>query len=288
MPGGTDVGTAGRSVAVVTGASRGIGAMLSQGFAAAGYLVAGCSRTGTAPGRGDQLLSRTSTVPPGTAGPADSADTVSMAAVDVTDLAGVRRFVDGVIAEYRRIDVLVNCAGLIEAEGPLWEADPDQWWRVVEVNVRGPFLMCHSVVPHMLRAGGGRVINLNSGAGTASRPDLTAYCAGKSALGRITGGLHLAGFDRGLRAFDLAPGVVATDMTAGMASHRGRTDWTDPRDVVDLALALASGDLDAWSGRMVRAGVDGPEALRERTRVGLTDDARTVGLIPWGPDDPLA
>lgn len=260
-------------MAVVTGASRGIGAALARGFAESGYVVAGCSLSGRAP-------EWSGVEAPG--------HVVGMTAVDVTDLGGVRRFVDGVVAQHRRIDVLVNCAGVIEAEGPLWEADPDQWWRVVEVNVRGPFLMCHSVVPHMLRSGSGRVINLNSGAGTASRPDLTAYCAGKSALGRITGGLHLAGFDRGLRAFDLAPGVVATDMTAAMDSHRGRTDWTDPQDVVDLALALASGDLDPWSGRMVRAGVDSPGELKQRARAGLSDDARTVGLIPWGVDDPLS
>ena len=86
---------------------------------------------------------------------------------------------------------------------------------------------------------------------------------------------------------DLAPGVVRTDMTLSMPSHEGRTEWTSPREVIDLVLALASGDLDAWSGRMVRAGVDTPESLRERAAAGLDDSARTITLVPWGSDDPL-
>ncbi len=252
----------------MTGASRGIGAHLAAGFAAAGYRVAGCSRTGSSPD------------------PTASVGTI--AAVDVTDQAGVERFVAEVMADHGRIDVLINAAGVIEAEVPLWQADPQQWWQVMEVNVRGPFLCCYAVVPHLLAAGGGRVINLNSGAGFASRADLTAYCASKSALARITGGLHLAGYELGLRAFDLAPGHVATDMTASMRLHEGRTTWTPPQLVVELALALASGELDAFSGRMVRVGVDTPASLRERAAAGLAETDRTLGLVPWGPGDPLA
>jgi NAD(P)-dependent dehydrogenase (short-subunit alcohol dehydrogenase family) len=140
----------------------------------------------------------------------------------------------------------------------------------------------------MLAAGTGRVINLNSGAGTRAGELGSAYNVSKTALGRLTGSIHLSGRARGVRAFDLAPGVVRTDMTTSMEAHQDRTDWTDPADVVDLALALASGDLDDWSGRMVRAGADTPASLRDRARTGLTPEARTVGLIPWGPDDPLA
>ncbi|HEX5335602.1 MAG TPA: SDR family NAD(P)-dependent oxidoreductase, partial [Propionicimonas sp.] len=124
-------------------------------------------------------------------------------------------------------------------------------------------------------------------AGTAERADLSAYCASKSALARITGGTHLAGWAHGIRAFDLAPGVVRTEMTRSMDLHRGRTQWTDPTDVTDLVLALASGELDAWSGRFVKAGADTPATLHERARLGMDDDARTLRLRSWGPTDPL-
>jgi hypothetical protein len=70
--------------------------------------------------------------------------------------------------------------------------------------------------------------------------------------------------------------------------HHGRTEWTSPQEVTDLALALASGDLDAWSGRLVRAGADTPASLRARAEEGLGDDDRRLRLHPWGADDPLA
>jgi len=107
--------------------------------------------------------------------------------LDVTDEVAVGDAVGAVLASWGRIDLLVNCAGSIELEVPLWEAEVDQWWSVITTNVRGPFLMTRAVVPAMIAAGGGRVINLNSGASTAERADLSAYSASKSALARITG-----------------------------------------------------------------------------------------------------
>ena len=76
-------------------------------------------------------------------------------------------------------------------------------------------------------------------------------------------------------------------MTLWMELHRGRTQSTDPTDVTDLALALASGELDAWPGRFVRAGVDTPVTLRDRAGYGLCYGACTHRLWPWGSSDPL-
>ena len=168
---------------------------------------------------------------------------------------------------------------------PLWEADVDQWWSVITTNVRGPFLMTRAVVPHMIAAGGGRIINLNSGAGTAERAELSAYCASKSALARITGGTHLAG-GHTASGPSTCPrrGAHPDDPVDGPAPRP--TEWTEPADVTNLVLALAGGELDAWSGRFVRAGVDTPATLSERAGLGLDDDARTLRLRPWGPSDP--
>lgn len=255
----------GTRVALVTGASRGIGAHFVRALAGAGWTVVGLSRSGGTGPDGTPLL-----------------------ACDVTDAGAVRAAVDRVVAERGRIDLLINNAGLVEPEVPLWEADPDRWWQTIVTNVRGPFLTCHAVVPVMIAQGGGRVINLNSGAGTRERADLTAYCASKSALARITGGVALAGAEHGVFALDLAPGVVETDMTHSMQMHVGRSDWTDPGDVTAIALAFADGELDGFSGRMVRAGADSLEQLRTRSAQGLDQDARALRLRPWGADDPLA
>jgi NAD(P)-dependent dehydrogenase (short-subunit alcohol dehydrogenase family) len=242
------------SVAVVTGASRGIGLHIAEGLERAGYAVERGSR----------------------------------AVAEVTDRVAVERWVADVLERHGRIDLLVNNAGVIDTEVPIEESDPEQWWHTVEVNVLGPYLVTRFVMPHMVRAGGGRVVNLNSGAGTRAGDVASAYNVSKTALARITGSTHLSGATHGIRAFDLAPGVVRTDMTLSMPSHEGRTEWTTPQEVVDLVLALASGDLDAWSGRMVRAGADTPASLRERAAAGLDPDDRTITLVPWGGDDPLA
>lgn len=252
------------SVALVTGASRGIGNLAVRALLGAGWTVVGLSRSGAV---------------------ADGAEGMPC---DVTDADAVATTVGQVIDRHGRIDLLVNNAGLIETEVPLWEADVDEWWQVMVTNVRGPFLLTRAVVPHMITAGGGRVVNINSGAGTKERGDLTAYCGSKSALARITGGVALAGSEHGVLAFDLAPGVVETDMTHSMRMHDGRTEWTAPQDVTDLLLAFAGGELDGFSGRMVRAGADDLDTLRAHSRAGLPDDARMLRLRPWGEDDPVA
>jgi NAD(P)-dependent dehydrogenase (short-subunit alcohol dehydrogenase family) len=102
---------------------------------------------------------------------------------------------------------------------------------------------------------------------------------------RITEGIHLAGDEHGVRAFDLSPGVIDTEMTRAMPMHAGRTEWTRPEDVVALAVAIAAGQLDQWSGRFLRAGTDRLETLRTTTP---SADGRRLRLIPWGEGDPIA
>jgi hypothetical protein len=82
------------------------------------------------------------------------------------------------------------------------------------------------------------------------------------------------------------PGVVRTDMTEAMDAHAGRTEWTDPAQVTELVLALVSGELDAWSGRFVRAGIDTVPSLRARADAGLASDERTL-VLALGESDPL-
>lgn len=212
---------------------------------------------------------------------------MEMARVDVVDEQAVSCLVDEVRARYSRIDVLVNNAGVIDEEVPVADSDPEDWWRCVEVNVRGPYLMTRKVLPGMLAAGSGRIINVNSGAGTRPGEVASAYHVSKTALARLTGSVHLQGRDRGVCAFDLMPGVVRTDMTSGMRAHVGRTEWTAPEQVTELALGLASGDLDEWSGRFVRAGVDTVESLVAAAAAGLAESSRTLTLAPYGPTDPL-
>jgi 3-oxoacyl-[acyl-carrier protein] reductase len=268
--------TAPARTALVTGAGRGLGRAIALGLAAGGVRVAVLGRSP------DSLAGVLAELE----GDAPGGGAVPVVA-DVRDLDAVREAVVAAEAGLGAgIDLLVNNAGVIEpVEVPVWEADPDGWWEVVETDVRGPFHCVRTVVPGMVARGGGRVVNLSSGAGATDREIYSAYCVAKAGLFRITGNLHLAGFGRGLRAFEISPGVVRTDMTAGMALHAHRTDWTPVERLVELVVAVASGRLDAWSGRFLRAGLDQPDEL---ARKGPGERGRLLGVLPYGPTDPLS
>jgi NAD(P)-dependent dehydrogenase (short-subunit alcohol dehydrogenase family) len=270
----TEYGALRGQVALVTGASSGIGRHLVEGLAACGVAVAGFARNE------ERLTSAMAEV-------AGSTGVRTLAVpVDVTDRAAVDAAVARVADELGRVDLLVNNAGAIDiGEVPIWEADPDQWWDVVTGHIRGAQLMTRAVVPGMLARGHGRVVNVASGMGTRANRDYSAYSAAKSGLMRLTEALALSFQGSGLFAFDVAPGVVDTPMTRSMEMWRGFTDWTPPERVVELVCAIAAGELDAWTGRFLRAGKDDLDVVR-----GITpeDGVRQLRLQPYGYDDPLA
>ncbi len=244
-PSGAGGTGAGSRVALVTGAGRGIGRELALGLAAAGWDVGLVARR-RAPL--DDVAAQCA---------AAAGDRPVRTAVATADLAGpddAPRAVAQLTAALGDPQLLVNNAGVIEErEVPFGEDDPDDVWRVIETNVRGPLLVTHAALPGLLAAGG-RVVNVNSGSAYRRAGAYTGYGISKGALARFTDLLDHQYRDRGLRVLDLAPGVVVTDMTRSMPVHDDRTDWTDPADVVALVLAFAEGRLDALSGRFVRAG----------------------------------
>jgi 3-oxoacyl-[acyl-carrier protein] reductase len=270
------------NTALVTGANRGLGREIALGLARSGVAVGllGRARPGLATVAGEIVAAG------GRAG---------IGVADVRDFAQVEAAVGDLRGQLGEIDLVVNSAGVIDpVEVPAWEADPGDWWDVVETDLRGPFHVVRAVVPGMVARGGGRVVNLNSGAGAKDREIYSAYCAAKAGLFRLTGNLHLAGYEHGLRAFELSPGTVRTDMTAAMPMHAERTDWAQPEWLVDLVLGVARGELDAWSGCFLRAGVDSVAALRKVADeiadpgTGLVPaPKRRLGVTLWGPDDPL-
>jgi NAD(P)-dependent dehydrogenase (short-subunit alcohol dehydrogenase family) len=261
-------------VALVTGASSGIGRHLVEGLASRGMAVAGMARTE------DRLTAAMTEVAEAT-----GARTLAVAA-DVTDRASVDAATSRVVEELGPVDLLVNNAGLIdEFEVPLWETDPDQWWDVVSSHIRGGYLLCRSIVPWMLLRNRGRIINIGSGQSVRVNPDYSAYGVAKTGLVRITEALAAGLEGSDVRAFDLSPGVVDTQMTRSMTMWRGRTEWTPPEDVVAFVAAIAAGELDQWSGRFMRVGVDDLDTLRALTPDGAV---RRLRLQPYGDDDPLA
>ncbi|KAA6183671.1 SDR family oxidoreductase [Thiohalocapsa marina] len=189
-------------VAVITGASRGLGAGLARSFLQHGLRVAVCARTAPDCGtHGDRCLSR---------------------ALDVTDSQAVDAFCAESARQFGPIDLWINNAGLLAPIGPLHEVDPDDFRRHIEVNVLGVFNGSRAFIRHRLQginaqtqaAAGGVLINISSGAARNAYAGWSAYCAGKAAVDRMSESIALEQAEHGLRVHAVAPGIVDTDMQA--------------------------------------------------------------------------
>jgi 3-oxoacyl-[acyl-carrier protein] reductase len=263
-------------VALVSGAGRGIGRELALGLAAAGARVGLVGRT-RAPL--DAVLHECAAL--GTRAVAVPAD--------VADRDRARAAVDTVVRDLGPVDLLVTNAGLRErVAGAPWEADPDDWWRVVETNLRGTFLLDRLVLPAMVGRGEGRVLHVGSGMGQRADPDWSAYAVSKAAVSRLTDSLARALDGTGVTVLEVSPGLVRTDMTETMWGPPEEQAWNPAQRVVDLAVRFAAGELDALHGRFVHAARDDVDRLVRVAADLRAADARTLRLRTFGPDDPLA
>jgi 3-oxoacyl-[acyl-carrier protein] reductase len=133
--------------------------------------------------------------------------------VDVTDLAAVASAVTAVLP----IDILVNSAGVVGPNLPLWEVSTEDWARTMAVNVTGIFHTCRAVVPGMRERGWGRIVNLASIAGKEGNPNLSAYSASKAAVIALTKSLGKELATSGVLVNAIAPAVIDTPMNAATA-----------------------------------------------------------------------
>lgn len=247
MSEGTDLSG---QVALVTGGGRGIGRALALGLATAGAAVAVSARTEGQLAETVELIS-------------NSGGRAATFPADVSDRSAVEEMVTGVEDELGPIDLLVNNAGVPGAPGRDWEADPDRWWRVIEINVRGPFLCSWAVVPGMIKRRRGRIVNVSSSSAYQSNPYLSSYPASKAALTNMSRSLADATREYGVSVFAYCPGLVRTEMTDFMegspelpevatATIRKafQTGFSVPPETsAEGLLFLASGKADALSGR---------------------------------------
>ena len=251
-------------VALVTGASRGIGKAIAQALAQEGVKVALCARNAEAVRKAADEIS------PG-------GGRVLGFRADVMNQADVRNLVQAIVGRWGGIHILVNNAG-INARIPI-ESDDDAGWRaVLESTVLGAYYVTREVLRHMPDKAGGRVINLSSILGRFGVPGYTAYCTAKHGIIGFTRALALEVAGRGITVNAICPGWVETAMAdRGMAEtavsmgiskeefRRQALDAVpikrilDPKEIADLAVYLAS---DAASGIIGQAfNLDGGQVM---------------------------
>jgi NAD(P)-dependent dehydrogenase (short-subunit alcohol dehydrogenase family) len=245
-------------VALVTGGGRGLGRFIAQALAADGAAVAVAART-------PRELNETVAAIEAAGGRA-----VALT-VDVTDSLAVEEAVAEVERRLGPVDLLVNNAGVGGPIGPTWEVAPDEWWRAVEINLRGTFLCARAVLPGMIARRRGRIVNVASFAGVYRWPEVTAYAVSKAAVIKLTENLSVEAKDAGVRIFAVHPGILQTGLTAAAMlsdappdSPDGRVaDWfrrqveagqdVPPERAASLIVALARGEGDTLSGRYIEA-----------------------------------
>ncbi len=205
-------------VVVVTGATSGIGRAVSGAFSGESAGLVGFGRSA-----GDAAA----------IGCLPAAGNVMAVSGSIADAGDVERLVGETIARFSRIDVLVNCAGIFP-KGRFLDVPPEAWGEAVETNLIGFARICRAVLPHMLEAGYGRIVNLSTRLAVAPGKNMSAYAASKAGAGTLTRCIA-AEIDGGRH-----PDILVNDLIPGPTKTRMNEDGQDPAEVVPFARDLAT------------------------------------------------
>ncbi|WOI56315.1 SDR family oxidoreductase [Palleronia sp. LCG004] len=203
-------------VALITGASRGIGAAAAREFVAEGAKVALLARSG------DEIAELAGEL---------GADSAIAIPCDISRFWEMRAAVDACIQTFGALDILVNNAGVIEPISHLSDADPDAWGQVIDINLKGVFNGMRAAMPAMIEAGSGTILTISSGAAHNPIEAWSHYCASKAGAAMLTRCADHEARDKGLRIMGLSPGTVATEMQreikASGVNPVSKLEWDD-------------------------------------------------------------
>jgi NAD(P)-dependent dehydrogenase (short-subunit alcohol dehydrogenase family) len=229
-------------VAVITGGARGIGFATAERLLRSGARVAIWDIDGA---RAQQSANELAAL-----------GTVSAHVVELTDASAIEGALSETLAAHSRLDIVVNSAGITGGNGLTWELDPKVWRQVLEVNLYAPYLVCRAVVPHMIAAGYGRIINIASIAGKDGNPTASHYSASKAGLIGLTKSLGKELAQKNIMVNCVTPAAARTEMFAQMTQKHidymlskipmGR--FVLPEEIAALIAWLSSEDCSFTTG----------------------------------------
>ncbi len=202
-------------VALVTGASRGIGAAVARRLVDAGAAVVLAARSRAQCEEVAQTIR-------------EKGGSVRVQVCDVTRYQDLSDAVLRCVTDFGRLDILVNNAGIIEPIARLADSDPEAWGEVVDVNYKGVYHGLRAALPQMLAQASGTIVNISSGAATSALEGWSHYCSTKAAVLSLTRCVHKEYGSQGIRVVGLSPGTVATDMQTAI-----RTSGINPVSQLD-------------------------------------------------------
>jgi NAD(P)-dependent dehydrogenase (short-subunit alcohol dehydrogenase family) len=234
-------------VAMVTGASKGLGKAMATGLAKAGATLALCARNlddlGKAAAEAGKWGSRVDVFP-----------------LDVRDQESIRKASDSILAKFCRIDILVNNAG-INVRKAVLELSEEEWDSVLDTNLKGYFLVAKAVVPAMIRQGGGKVINISSIFGAVGMNHQAAYAASKGGIVQLTKVMAIEWAVSGIQVNAIGPTYFETPLVAALRNDPERFRfinertpmgrWGQPEELEGTVIFLASRASDFITGQTI-------------------------------------
>jgi NAD(P)-dependent dehydrogenase (short-subunit alcohol dehydrogenase family) len=209
---------------------------------------------------------------------------------DVTQPYAVAQMVEATEQQLGPVDLLVNNAGISGPIGPLWDVDPEEWWGVVAVHLRGTFLCTRAVLASMIPRRQGRIINVVGGGAARPRPMVSGYGCAKAAIVRMTDSLAVETRPYNIPIFALYPGLVRTTITEKILESEAGQRWmpeartwveeerfVPPERAAQFVVFLAAGHGDGLSGRCLYAHYD-VAALAQRAEAIQRDDLYALRL----------
>lgn len=266
------------SVVIVTGAARGVGKVIAREFLARKAKVAIVDVL-------EEELDETASEF-GQAG-----GIVLPIVTDISQISQVDKMAKRVYNKLGSVDILINNAGTFSVIGPVWEVDPERWFRDIRVNLYGSFLVCNAIVKGMVERKNGYVINIVSSGGVGDpHPYSTSYASSKAGLMRLTEGLAKEAQEYNVKVFAVAPPAILTDMTRFIMDDPGGKKWRPgfdkifaegqgypPESVASLILDLVSGKADHLTGRYFLVTKDLDKTIQQSDEI-LSKDLLTLRI----------